>query len=146
MDTPLFSGHLGSFNVILTITNAIRKHLPSSGTKMASNYDVHSPPCIYTQIKYTYIYEDAMRKDIFSRQPQINQNQDLTPGQGPVPNFMGFFFIFYIFCYVLIYKIVSYVKFVQRRRPSQLDSRSTQMIQNFVNRPFNDCSCLVWVQ
>jgi hypothetical protein len=40
MDTPLFSGHLGAFdalmitfNVILTITNAISKNLPSSGTK-----------------------------------------------------------------------------------------------------------------
>jgi hypothetical protein len=33
-----------TFNVILTITNAIRKNLPSSGLKMASNYDVHSSP------------------------------------------------------------------------------------------------------
>ena len=39
MDTPLFSGHLGvfdaaiTFNVILTITNATSKNLPSSGTK-----------------------------------------------------------------------------------------------------------------
>jgi hypothetical protein len=55
MDTPLFSGHLGSFNVILTITNAIRKHLPSSGTKMASNYDVHSPP-VYTHKLNTRTY------------------------------------------------------------------------------------------
>jgi hypothetical protein len=38
--------HTIAFNDIITITNAIHKNLPSSGTKMASNYDVHSPPWI----------------------------------------------------------------------------------------------------
>ena len=35
-----------TFNVILTITNAISKNLTFLGHKMASNYDVHSPPVI----------------------------------------------------------------------------------------------------
>ena len=33
MDTLVFSGYLGAFNVILTITNVISKNLPSSCTK-----------------------------------------------------------------------------------------------------------------
>jgi len=38
MYTPMFNGHLGAFdaltfNVIITITHAISKNLPSSGTK-----------------------------------------------------------------------------------------------------------------
>jgi hypothetical protein len=42
------SGNWEEFNVILTINNAISKNVPSSDTKMASNYDVHSsPPCNY---------------------------------------------------------------------------------------------------
>ena len=52
MNTSLFSGQLGgiwrpiTFNVILIITHVISNNLPSSGTKMISNYNVHSPSWI----------------------------------------------------------------------------------------------------
>jgi len=51
MDTPLLSRHLGTFdtltfNVIRTITNAISKNLPSSGTKWPPIMTYIHPPCI----------------------------------------------------------------------------------------------------
>jgi hypothetical protein len=55
MDTPLFSGHLGafdalSFNVILTITNAISKNLPSSSTKWLPIMTYIHPPGINSKV------------------------------------------------------------------------------------------------
>jgi hypothetical protein len=50
MDTPLFSEHLGAFDafsVILTITNAISKNLPSSGTTWLPIMKYIHPPEYY---------------------------------------------------------------------------------------------------
>jgi hypothetical protein len=61
MDTPLFSGRFRgiwrtiTFNVILTITNAISKNLPGfKRHKMASNYDVHL--LLYQIVIFFYFY------------------------------------------------------------------------------------------
>jgi hypothetical protein len=47
------------------ITNAMHKNLPTSGTKMASNCDVHSPPCSFKYLtgqswilKTTFLLQD----------------------------------------------------------------------------------------
>jgi hypothetical protein len=59
MDTLLFSGHLGPcdalshLNVTLTITNAISKNLPSSGTKWL-------PVMTYIHPLYTAVCIEAM--------------------------------------------------------------------------------------
>ena len=51
-----------TFNVILTITATISKNLPSSSTKMVSNYDVHSSPLLNPNYDRTSNYDKSLAK------------------------------------------------------------------------------------
>ena len=72
MNTPLLSRYLGAFwraitfNVILTITNAISKNLPSFSTKCLPvflHYDLHSP---FRLMQKTYPLQRTTKKNILS--------------------------------------------------------------------------------
>jgi hypothetical protein len=59
------------------ITNAMHKNLPTSGTKMASNCDVHSPPCSFKYLTGQSSPSTDSEED-FQRFPIFIQLEALT--------------------------------------------------------------------